>query len=157
MVKTYCDICDRNFKDEFGLAAHNSSKHKNGTVQTKKKSYTLWFSFGLAVVVVLFIYFVYFQNSGNANLLSNNVQKVVISMQNYNYYPNTITVKVGQPVEITLDNSVGGCYRNFNIPQFGVSQYSASSSDKITFTPTEKGTFQFRCGMGMGKGAITVE
>ena len=103
------------------------------------------------------IYFFAFSGSSTGKVISDQVQKVNIGMKDYNYYPTTITVKEGQPVEITLDNSVGGCYRSFNIPQFGISQYSSSSSDKIIFTPTQKGTFQFRCGMGMGRGTIIVQ
>ena len=84
-------------------------------------------------------------------------QKITLGMKNYNYYPNKITVKVNQPVEITLDNSVKGCYRSFNIRSLGVSKYSSSPSDKITFTPTQTGTFSFACSMGMGYGTIIVE
>jgi len=107
------------------------------------------------VVLVIFGFLIYFVSSRSAS--STDTQKVIISMKNGNYYPNTITVKANQPVEITLDSSVGGCYRSFVIPQFGVNKNSQNSGDKITFTPTEKGTFQFRCGMGMGRGILIVE
>lgn len=88
---------------------------------------------------------------------SGEVQEITLSMKNYNYYPNTITVKAGQPVSITLDNSVGGCYRSFVIRDLGVSKYTKSPSDTIDFTPTKKGTFRFACSMGMGTGTIIVE
>ena len=78
-------------------------------------------------------------------------------MKNYNYYPNTITVKSGQPVELTLDESVRGCLRGFTIKDLGVSKYSKTPEDSIDFTPTEKGTFAFSCSMGMGYGTIIVE
>jgi hypothetical protein len=60
-------------------------------------------------------------------------------------------------VEITLDNSVKGCLRSFNIKDLGVQKSSKNSDDKITFTPTKKGTFKFACVMGMGYGNIIVE
>ena len=84
------------------------------------------------------------------------VQKINIGFKG-NYNPNTITVKAGKPVEITLDSSVRGCYRSFNIKQLGISYQSSDPSDKITFTPNEKGSFEFACGMRMGYGTIIVE
>jgi len=96
-------------------------------------------------------------NSVTGNPVSKDSQKITLGMKNYNYYPNTIKVKEGKEVEITLDKSVGGCYRNFNIPQFGVSERSSNPAQTIKFTPTQKGTFSFRCGMGMGTGVLIVE
>jgi plastocyanin domain-containing protein len=84
-------------------------------------------------------------------------QEITLSMQNYNYYPNTIEVEAGKSVSITLDSSIRGCYRSFNIPDLGVSKTSANPDDKIVFTPTQKGTFRFRCSMGMGTGTIIVK
>ena len=74
-----------------------------------------------------------------------------------NYNPNTIKVKAGVPVEITLDSSVRGCYRSFSIPKLGVSKRSSNPSDTIKFTPNQKGTFRYQCSMGMGTGTIIVE
>jgi len=91
-------------------------------------------------------------NSGNGDM-----QKVVIGMKNYNYYPNTIRVKVGQPVEISLDESVYGCFRDFTIREFGVRKYLKTPQDTVTFTPTEKGSYTFACSMGMGTGTLVVE
>lgn len=95
------------------------------------------------------------KNSVNSG--KNNVQKITLSMKNYNYYPNTITVKANQPVSIILDNSIGGCYRGFVIRDLGVQKYSQNPGDTIDFTPTQKGTFRFSCSMGMGTGTIIVE
>ena len=117
------------------------------------------------IVIIILGYFIFVcgksnqnqQSSGNAGVIAGEVQKVNIGMQNSNYYPNTINVKAGIPVEITLDNSVAGCYRSFVMGDLGVRQYSASPSNKITFTPNKKGTFKFACSMGMGYGKIIVE
>ena len=95
--------------------------------------------------------------SGNSADSGSNFQKVVLSMQDYNYYPNTITVKAGQPVRIYLDSSVQGCYRGFTIRSFGIAKYLATPDDYVEFTPTQKGTFQFACSMGMGRGTLVVE
>ena len=67
------------------------------------------------------------------NTLQGEIQKVVLGTKDYNYYPNSIRVKAGSPVEVTLDSSVRGCYRSFNIPQFGISVYSQNPSDTIKF------------------------
>ena len=70
-------------------------------------------------------------------------QKVVLGIKDYNYYPNTITVKANQPVRIYLDESVGGCYRSFTVREFGVSKYLRSPEDYVEFVPTKTGTFGF--------------
>lgn len=93
--------------------------------------------------------------SGNGNN-SESIQKVVLSMKNYNYYPNTIYVKVGQPVSISLDDSVQGCYRTIVISELGLKKTFKFSSDTLDFTPKEKGTYEFSCSMRMGIGTIIV-
>lgn len=84
-------------------------------------------------------------------------QEVILGMKNYNYYPNEIKVKAGEPVRIILDDSVRGCYRAFTINELGVRKYSKSEEDYIEFIPTEKGTYRFACTMGMGVGTLIVE
>ena len=88
---------------------------------------------------------------------SNNIQKVVISYRDYNYYPRTITVNAGQKVSISLDSSVAGCFRYFTINDLGLSKYLAKPSDTLEFTPIKKGTYRFACGMGMGYGDLIVK
>ncbi|MBS3140708.1 cupredoxin domain-containing protein [Candidatus Woesearchaeota archaeon] len=96
-------------------------------------------------------------NGANSNTPSGNVQKIVLSMKNGNYYPNTVKVKVGQPVSISLDSSIRGCYRSFTIRQLGLAKRLTTPSDTLDFTPTQKGTFRFACSMGMGTGTLIVE
>lgn len=106
-----------------------------------------------------------FLNSGdtitNGNMVNNgntgNAQKITLGMKNGNYFPDTITVKANQPVELTLDSSVVGCYRAFTIRDLGVADLSNNPLDTIIFTPTKTGTFQFACSMGMGFGTIVVD
>ncbi|MCR4327725.1 MAG: cupredoxin domain-containing protein [Nanoarchaeota archaeon] len=88
---------------------------------------------------------------------SGDIQKITLSYKNYNYYPNTITVKVNEPVRIYLDKSVGGCYRSFTIRDFGISKNLRTPEDYVEFTPTKKGSFVFSCSMGMGTGTLVVE
>ena len=88
---------------------------------------------------------------------SGDTQKITLSLKDYNYYPNTINVKEGQPVSITMDSKIQGCLRSFIIKDLGVRGYSQDPSQTIDFTPTQKGTFTFACSMGMGRGKIIVE
>lgn len=119
---------------------------------------------GIVLIVIIAGYFMLSSGNDSGGSGSNNgyvgsgeVQEITLGIKNYNYYPNTITVKAGQPVSLTLDNSVVGCYRSFVIKELGVSKYTKSPSDTINFTPTKKGTFRFACSMGMGTGTIIVE
>jgi Cu+-exporting ATPase len=117
--------------------------------------------FVVLVVIALATYFFVHQGSAQSaqtiNSGSGDYQKVVLSMQNGNYYPNTITVDSGKPVRVYLDSSVQGCYRSFFIPSFGVQKYFPSSQDYVEFTPDKPGSYGFRCGMGMGHGVLTVK
>lgn len=125
------------------------------------KNTTLLMLIGIAVLLVGG--FVFFKsighNSVNGNVINGNgeVQKIVIGAKNLNYYPQTIKVKAGQPVEISLDGSVTGCLRSFTIKDFGISKNLPTPNDKVTFTPDKKGTFTFACSMGMGTGKLIVE
>ncbi|HLD18623.1 MAG TPA: cupredoxin domain-containing protein [Candidatus Nanoarchaeia archaeon] len=121
-------------------------------------------SIGIILMLAIPLYLVMASNNneGNAAKINNgggsgDVQKVVIGFKNFNYYPNTITVKAGKPVSISLDPSVTGCYRGFTIRDFGISKYLQTPQDTIMFTPTVPGTYRFSCSMGMGTGTLIVE
>ena len=107
--------------------------------------------------------FIFMNNSGSANsgedYTQNNpdAKKIVIGIKNYNYYPNTIKLKVGEPVSISLDSSVQGCFRSFTIRELNIAKYLATPKDTVEFTPNKKGTLRFACSMGMGTGTFIVE
>ena len=97
-------------------------------------------------------------NSDSQSPSSNSqLQQITLSYKNYNYYPQEIRVKAGQPVRINLDSSVRGCYRSFTIKALGINKYLQTTSDYVEFTPTEKGQYTFACGMGMGTGRLIIE
>lgn len=158
-MKTHCDICNENFKSEEALAMHSAAKHKNSdeSVRSKGSSKKIWIFIAVFIALAFGIYFYAGSGRATGNATADSVQKITISFKDYNYYPRTITVKQGIPVEITLDSSVGGCFRTLVIKDLGVNQYSASPSQTIKFTPTQKGSFQFACGMHMATGTIVVE
>ena len=126
----------------------------------KIKKTTFYFILVLILIVGAGFFFLKSGNSqtnGNTATGNGEVQKIVISERNSNYYPQTITVKVNQPVSISLDSSVQGCLRSFTIKEFGVAKYLATPQDAVVFTPTKTGTFTFACSMGMGFGKLIVE
>ena len=88
---------------------------------------------------------------------SGEVREFTLGMKNYNYYPDSITVKAGQPVKISLDKTAQGCFRDFTIRDLGVRKYLQKTSDFVEFTPTKKGTYTFACSMGMGYGKLIVK
>jgi len=108
--------------------------------------------------------FVKGKTNGNLNvadlesgLIRGEAQKVVLSMVDYNYYPQEVKVKANEPVEITLDESVYGCLRSFTIRDLGISKILRTPEDKLTFTPKQPGIYTFACSMGMGYGKLIVE
>ncbi|HRZ85404.1 MAG TPA: cupredoxin domain-containing protein [Candidatus Paceibacterota bacterium] len=95
----------------------------------------------------------------NPSIINNDevfVQKINMSVKNGNYYPSILVVKKDQPVEITLDNSVRGCYRYFTVEELGLELYSKDPSKLIIFTPTQRGTYSFKCNKGLGDGKLIV-
>ena len=119
---------------------------------------------GILVLVFLIIAIKNMLSSSKENIIDNNVilnqgdvQVVNLGFKNGNYYPNTVIVKANQPVEISLDKSVVGCYRSFTLRQMGIAKYLATPSDSVSFTPTQAGTYRFAGSMGMGTGTLVVE
>ena len=134
---------------------NNSPDNLKNPIKIPKK--TILVVIVISVLLIAGVFFFFSGKSVSGNVVNAvEVQKITLGM-NGNYYPNSLTVKAGVPVEITLDSSIRGCYRNFNIPGLRVSQSSSSPTDTIKFTPKEKGTFNFRCSMGMGTGTIVVD
>lgn len=116
---------------------------------------------GILIVVAIGAFVVMSQKGNSGSVVTEGgegeTQNVVLSFRNYNYYPQEVRVKAGQPVSISLDSSVVGCFRDFTIRDFGVHEYLATPSDSVTFTPTKPGRYTFACSMGMGTGTLVVE
>lgn len=120
---------------------------------------------GILALVVLGGFFVFSTSSSDAAPVTGNAiaagsggtQEVVIGMKNYDYSPQTIRVKAGQPVSLSLDSSVQGCFRDFTIRELGVRKYLITPQDTVTFTPEKPGQYTFACSMGMGSGTLIVE
>ncbi len=164
--KARCEMCEKDFPSADALAMHNSAKHPI-QMQPKKSNKKMWLTIAIIALMVILGYFLLSGKLTAGNTVNNpdsinnpsgtgDIQKITLGF-NGNYFPNTIKVKQSIPVEITLDNSVRGCFRTFVIRDLGVRKTSSNPSDVITFTPDKKGTFIYACGMHMGTGTIIVE
>jgi hypothetical protein len=88
---------------------------------------------------------------------SGNVQKVLLTFENYEYILTPSTLKKDVPVEMTVDlDSVYGCMRDVVISSFNVRKYVREGDNVITFTPDKEGTFNIVCSMNMGRGKFSV-
>jgi plastocyanin domain-containing protein len=84
--------------------------------------------------------------------------EILLSWGKFNYVPEVITVKKGEPVRIRADlKRLTGCYQSFVVPDLGIQKYFSESDDVVEFTPTKAGTFTFTCRMGMGRGTLVVQ
>ena len=91
------------------------------------------------------------------------INKITVSGTEYAFSPSTITVKVGQPVQITFKNN--GVYpHNLTISDLsvGTKTVTPGQEETATFTPNKTGSFAFICTVpghadkGM-KGTLTVQ
>jgi len=98
-------------------------------------------------------------NVGENQIVDNADFKTInLGIANYNYDPETITVKEGQKVKIIGNmNQLQGCLRAFTIPKLGISKVFNNGDNILEFTAPKKGTYGFSCTMGMGRGTLIVE
>jgi plastocyanin len=78
------------------------------------------------------------------------VQRSTIMMDSYSYSPNELSVEVGQPVELILQNNATFIPHTFVIADPAARlhvhvEVSAGESQTVRFTPTTRGTFPFYC------------
>jgi plastocyanin domain-containing protein len=75
------------------------------------------------------------------------------------YQPSRITVRSGQPVRLLFDRrDTGNCTEEVVLPDFGVRRFLPTGAvTPVEFTPTQPGTHDFSCGMGMVHGKLIVQ
>lgn len=86
-------------------------------------------------------------------------ENATINILSSQYSPNSITVKKGSPITLTLTNTAGrGCIQAFTIPTLNVQKIiPVGSSEVIRFTaPNTAQDIAFMCSMGMFRGTIHV-
>ena len=80
------------------------------------------------------------------------VRKITLKANKYDWIPASIQVKVGQTVELTLvslDVPHAIASQQLGIPS---THFKKNQPAKVTFTPTETGTFRFKCSKYCGSG-----
>lgn len=90
------------------------------------------------------------------------VKEFTISGQDFSFVPSLITVKKGDKVKITFNNTAG--FHDFKIDEYGVAtkKTEAPSQEVLEFTADKSGEFEYYCSVGthraMGmKGTLKVE
>lgn len=75
------------------------------------------------------------------------------------YDKQEIRVRKGVPVRVSFSaDQYAGCGRLLVMPDFGVRLVvRGSETVTATFTPTQAGTYAYRCGMNMFRGRLIVE
>ena len=98
------------------------------------------------------------ENTVEQAKMENGMQFATLSWGKLNYNPSTIKLKEGVKTRITADTErLTGCYSSIVIPEFGVQKTFTEAVNSVEFMPDKKGTYNFGCSMGMGKGTIIVE
>ncbi|MDP2630198.1 MAG: sulfite exporter TauE/SafE family protein [Candidatus Uhrbacteria bacterium] len=83
--------------------------------------------------------------------MENGKQIIDMSVEGLEYTVPNFTVRQGVPFEWRVDGRRAvGCAQILTVPGMNMTQYlSGSDVTKIEFTPSQTGTFAFRCAMGM--------
>lgn len=85
-------------------------------------------------------------------------KQVVYSTLSIGKYPD-ITVQAGIPVKWVIEapeGSINGCNYVMLLEEYGIEHMFTEGENVIEFTPTESGTVQYTCWMGMIRGNIFV-
>ncbi len=139
-----------------------------------KTSFYAYFikTMGVIVFAIGFIYFSNFTALYGVNInpfiasnssggvtasVKNGIQTINMRVVTAGYLPNYFTVKKGIPVKWNIKGeNVFGCQAYFVVPKLGIQKTIQLGDNLIEFTPTETGTINFSCGMGMYRGRIEV-
>jgi plastocyanin domain-containing protein len=111
-----------------------------------------------AIAWVNWYFFVAEGRSAAAVEQSGGVQEITIAVEG-GYDPATVRVKQGRPVRLVFDRRErSSCSEEVVIDAFGVRRFlPAFEKTTVEFTPAQRGTFDFTCGMGMLHGKLVVE
>ncbi len=89
--------------------------------------------------------------------VTNGKQVINMAVNGIAYTPAAFTIKQGVPVEWHVDGTnAQGCASVLNVSSLGITKQLAAGDNVITFTPTETGTINFTCSMGMARGSFNV-
>src|SRR3989344_1616334 len=76
------------------------------------------------------------------------VKEFTVSGKNFSFTPSLITVKQGDRVKITFQNSAG--FHDFVIDEYGVAtkQTQSPTIEVLEFTANKAGSFEYYCSVG---------
>lgn len=97
-------------------------------------------------------------SGGAAATQNGNIQQATIVIENTTYVPDTVALKAGVPVRLTIDRRESvACSDQLVIPSLGVrAALKPNGKTVIGFTPRAAGQIPFTCGMGMMSGRFIV-
>jgi len=79
-------------------------------------------------------------------------RRITVTAKKYQFQPNRIELKAGEPVEITfesLDAKHGFVCKDLKLAKI---EFTKDSPGKVSFTPEKAGTYKFKCAHVCGLG-----
>src|SRR3990170_1342314 len=113
---------------------------------------------GLGLITLIVWYFWLSKPTGTlAGVTGDGVQEAFIVVKG-GYSPDTIRVTAGRPVRLVFNRQESDpCSERVVLDAFGVSaELPQGSNVPLEFTPTEPGSYEFACQMGMLRGTVVV-
>ena len=113
---------------------------------------------GLGLITLIVWYFWLSKPTGTlAGVTGDGVQEAFIVVKG-GYSPDTIRVTAGRPVRLVFNRQESDpCSERVVFDAFGVSaELPQGSNVPVVFTPTETGSYEFACQMGMLRGKVVV-
>jgi plastocyanin len=107
--------------------------------------------FSKSVVPILVLTSAFFLQALAFQVRAENIpQTVTLTLGDYRFDPDSIEVRSGQPVVLTLINKDGVTPHNFTLQDTAAgldidTGVSAGSTSTVTFTPEKPGTYTFYC------------
>ena len=88
---------------------------------------------------------------GGARLAAEQPAEIHISAKKFEYHPNKVTAKLGQPVVLVLTSE--DRIHGFKMPDFGLrTDIVPGQETRVTLTPNKAGSFTFFCDVFCGDG-----
>ncbi len=113
---------------------------------------------GLGLIGLIVWYFWLSKPVGTAaNITVDGFQEAFIVVKG-GYSPDTVRVSAGRPVRLVFNRQESDpCSERVVLDAFGVSaELPQGSNVPVVFTPTEPGSYEFACQMGMLRGKVVV-
>lgn len=113
---------------------------------------------GLAGIALVNWYFFVAGRAPARAASADGVQEVTVTVQG-GYDPAAVRVRRGESVRLVFDRQeTSGCSEEVVFGDFGIRRFLPPFQKTVVeLTPTEAGTYEFTCGMGMLRGRLIVE